>query len=181
MIDDHSFSESVAAGIYSALAKIKNPKIRAKALLRGLGQLDDEQKARVLARLIMSDGAIAKLIDPRGAIPVTFGAWLDVFNFGKRREREQRELVVAIANELETRRLPNPMSADARREEAPVTVGDGKVASSDAKLMKDLVGKQGGDLRSAIKEFVTVVSQRDNIKPKSARARCRQALAVTDD
>jgi hypothetical protein len=176
--------------LYETLTALADdPGKRAQALFEALGDADDDEKARVLLNLTMADQSIKTLEDRRGAIPVPVWAWLDTFHQRQARERERELQATATAREL--RDLINAarreeqlawiltLKEDAERvlaENQASPVSDGRTLSSDVKLVKDLLAKHEGDLRSASRTFVARITQRDSVERKSARARFKKAV-----
>jgi hypothetical protein len=182
MLETHSFDESVVAELFSALIKLDDPGEWGHALARALASSSDEEKARVLSRLIVADGTIADLVDPRGAMPVTFGMWLEVFRRGKASERERRELAAAIADVIGRRERADEGAHSAGKSSsgASPAVDEGtpvetaaRVVDVDVRAVRRLLRDTDGVVKAARDAFIKAHPQ---IEKGTARDRFARAF-----
>ena len=148
MPDD--FAEERLRALYDTLVRTDDPGQKARTLSDALALTAHRQeRARVLSRLIMYDGTIESLVDPRGALPVTFGVWLRSFHQQEARELERREIAAAVVEQMKAAEQARTSAAD---ETAPVEIATHKV-DVDMREVGCLLKEHNGHVQAARASF----------------------------
>jgi hypothetical protein len=164
------------------LLRESDPNERARMLSDALRQVKDDpdEEDLLLATATMADESIADLVDPRCAVPATFGTCAN--SRWSQRMREQ-ELISAVAEALDCRALAEKMRADFNAREVDHAtdasknpVGRPPVAEADEERLRGLIDKHPGDVRTAMKEFIDHLVNKGGIVRKTASRRYRLAL-----